>query len=608
MNKRKITAFILSAVFVALTFTSCGNASTPGKKNEKAVDNSPETIELLSDDEKTAMQDVTAITGATDKSGKVVDNKGITDKMGHKIYSTGQKDSLGRLIYTTGKKDSKGNILYTMNVLDSSGNLIYYTGTYKDDGTITLKPTNETPDYKSNDVPKAPQTAGKVTTSATVPYKDEAKKYVNEAQCKYTKYFGGSGTDTFKKVKATDDGGYVAVGETYSLDGDLKGTDANWKSAHSAVVKYDADGKMLWKYVAGGNSDVSLSDVAVLEDGTIVAVGYTKATDAPAKRNSTVVSSAIYKLKKDGSLMWAYSFPSDSKDQGEYISAIAATPDGGFIVGGKALSSSGFFKDTEAKGSKAFLFKFDKNCNVKWRKILSGSKSNNFSAIAVTSGGDIYATCVTTSVDGDFSAFQQRSKVGANTILVKLDKNGKLDWSKSLEGSGESEYTTITATSDGGCVVGGSFTISKKAGGIYTQNYGSRDGYLIRYSSKGDVYWSRIVGGSKSDLIREVVATEYGFVVVGTTQSADYDFQGLKVGGNDDGFIVYLNNKGEVNEKILLDGSLDDSASGATVIKSGDVVVCGWTKSKNNAFNGSGATDQYKAFVSKYVAEIKEAK
>ena len=125
MNK-KIIAFLLALVLIVTTFAACGNSKTPGKKNEDELEKTPDSLNIVTDEDLVKAEDVTAITGATDVNGNVVDRVGITDKNGHKIYSTGQKDSAGQLIYTTGKVDSKGNVLYTKNNVDSFGNLIYY--------------------------------------------------------------------------------------------------------------------------------------------------------------------------------------------------------------------------------------------------------------------------------------------------------------------------------------------------------------------------------------------------------------------------------------------------------------------------------------------------
>lgn len=604
MNKYKIIALLLVLAMSLCLFSACGDSATPGEKNDKLISETPDDIDIVDDELKKGAEEVTAITGATDPNGKVTDATGIVDKAGHRIYSTGLKDNYGKTIYTTGKKDSKGNILYTKNETDTFGDMIYYTGKYKD-GKLELEQTNESPDYSSNETPTTKASAAKITTSTTVGVKKPSKESVDEAKCEYTKFFGGSGLDAFRDIIGCKDGGFVAAGISASKDGDYKGVSGEWEMQHTSLVKYSSDGKVEWKYITGGNSQVNFNDVIELKDGTIVAAGQTAATSGDVVKTASTNSAFIVRLKADGTFMWKYIFPSDASSTGEYISSLAATPDGGFVAGGKAISESGFFTGTQKGGTKAFIFKFDKNGNIKWRKVLQGSKSNIISALAVNSDGDIYATCVTMSTDGDFSGIRFNKIRTENTVLLKLNKKGDLDWAEYLQGSGKSEFNTLAVTDDGGCVVGGTFTIYKRADGIYTMNYGKRDGYVLRYNSKGQVCWSRLIGGADDDSVLGIACIKGGFAVVGQSKSSTEDFQGYKIGGGSDGYILYLNDEGKTTATVRLNGAQDDSAMDVAVLSDGSIAIAGWTKSDDQAFNGSNTKKQYMGYVSRYTATMK---
>ncbi len=604
MNKYKIIALLLVLAMSLCLFSACGDSATPGEKNDKLISETPDDLDIVDDELKKGAEEVTAITGATDPNGKVTDATGIVDKAGHRIYSTGLKDNYGKTIYTTGKKDSKGNILYTKNETDTFGDMIYYTGKYKD-GKLELEQTNESPDYSSNETPTTKASAAKITTSTTVGVKKPSKESVDEAKCEYTKFFGGSGLDAFRDIIGCKDGGFVAAGISASKDGDYKGVSGEWEMQHTSLVKYSSDGKVEWKYITGGNGQVNFNDVIELKDGTIVAAGQTAATSGDVVKTASTNSAFIVRLKADGTFMWKYVFPSDASSTGEYISSLAATPDGGFVAGGKAISESGFFTGTQKGGTKAFIFKFDKNGNIKWRKVLQGSKSNIISALAVNSDGDIYATCVTMSTDGDFSGIRFNKIRTENTVLLKLNKKGNLDWAEYLQGSGKSEFNTLAVTDDGGCVVGGTFTIYKRADGIYTMNYGKRDGYVLRYNSKGQVCWSRLIGGADDDSVLGIACIKGGFAVVGQSKSSTEDFQGYKVGGGSDGYILYLNDEGKTTATVRLNGAQDDSAMDVAVLSDGSIAIAGWTKSDDQAFNGSNAKKQYMGYVSRYTATMK---
>ncbi len=605
LNKKALIAIVAAvvviiAVVAIILGSSLGNASVPGKKNEDEVGASPDTLTLIQEGDEVKKEDVTAITAATAPDGSVLDNKGIIDKEGHKIYATGEKDAAGNPIYTTGKLDSKGNVLYTANQLNSFGKLVYYSGQYVD-GKLVLKPTVERPDYTSNDRPN-PYKPETPTTTVTVPLKTESDVKITGTKRDYIQFFGGKGVDNFNAVAPCEDGGYVVAAYSNSYDGDFEGLSRDW-AGHSAVIKYDAEGNVIWKYDIGGDAEVWFNDVTELDDGTIVAVGMTMAEEGEIQKTSKSHSALIVRLKKNGSPMWTYVFPGSQDFAGEFIQCVDATPDGGFVVGGKAESNAGFFKG-EGMERKAFLFKFDKNCNLKWRRILSGSMSNNFAAVDVSKNGDVFATCVTVSDDGDFAGIVYPAKAGAvNTVLVKLNKNGDLEWKKYLQSSGNSQYEAVYATEDGGCVVAGSYLVNKKADGIYSMTYGKSDGFVIRYNKDGDVHWARVVGGAGADYIHGVTGIDGGFVIVGRTDSSNGDFNGEVVGGKADGFIMYLDEKGQTAEKLIFDGKNEDFAKSVCALADGTIITAGSTASKDGFFHKSGADNQFKGYVAKFTTQ-----
>lgn len=603
MNRKKILASVLSLALVFGSFAACGTSSEPGKKNGDELEESPDAFTIIDENLKTTKADVTAITAGVDKNGKVVDKEGIVDISGHKIYATGEKDNVGQNIYTTGKKASDGKIFYTKNTKDSFGKQIYYKGEYDKNGDLKLYNTNETPDYTSNN--NAEPFKVVTTTTTTVGYKTTSNLEIKDAKLNYIKYFGGSAMDIFRAITSCKDGGYVAVSYSTSKNGSLDGVNKD-TAGSVAAVKYSATGEQVWKYILGGDGEILAEDIAELKDGSIVIVGSTSATDTDAPLNCSAVSTIIIKLNKDGSLAWMYSFPGDKDQEGDYASSVAATPDGGFVVGGKSNSTAGFFNG--GKQSTAYLFKFDKNCNIKWRKTLAGSKSNNFSGVCVAKNGDIFATCTTTSSDDDFAGLIKGKSYTKNTVLVKFSKNGEMKWSKNLDGSGNSELDSICATPDGGCVVAGSYTISKRADGIYSLSFGKSDGYVIRYDTDGNVCWAHNVGGSDNDYVTGVTALDNGFAVVGRTLSKDYTFQGYTHGGEEDGFVILLNENGEVCTVYLLDGTKGDSAMCATTLNDGSFAVGGYTKSNDNTLAGSNAGGQPMAFVANFSAVTEEKK
>ena len=88
---------------------------------------------------------------------------------------------------------------------------------------------------------------------------------------------GGSWDDQFLSVAPTSDGGYVASGNSYTT---IAVHEGDWGKArcgskkNGTIVKYNANGKIEWKALFGGEGNETFNSVATNGDGYVV-VGYT---------------------------------------------------------------------------------------------------------------------------------------------------------------------------------------------------------------------------------------------------------------------------------------------------------------------------------------------
>lgn len=188
---------------------------------------------------------------------------------------------------------------------------------------------------------------------------------------------------------------------------------------------------------------------------------------------------------------------------------------------------------------------------------------------------------VVQSLDGGyFMSGTTYSFGGGNqdVFITKYDNDGTLAWSRTWGGSDYDNPNSTTNTSDGGCLV---------AGETYSFGSGSRDAFLAKYSSGGNLDWSRTWGGNRDDVAKKVIQTDdNGFVIVGVTGS---------YGADDDVFIAkYTSTGGLVWSRTW--GGLDwrnwDEARDVIQASDGGYVLAGSTESF-----GAGQSD---AFIVKY--------
>ena len=409
------------------------------------------------------------------------------------------------------------------------------------------------------------------------------------------KTFGGSNHDRFLAVKATPDGGYAAMLNTFSKNGDCSEVDSGWSRTISGIVKFNAQGEVQWKKFIGGNNSVKLNAMTVLADGSIVAVGETNSTNITGVNKKDISLDAfIIKYSPEGE-QTAIKLVAGSK--GEYFSSVAATPDGGFVAGGKAESSDGDFSGLADKCIKAVLFKYDKDCNIYWKRALNGgNKHVNFQSLAVNKDGDIFAACLTMSSTNDFSSLTGFGK--GDSIIIKLDMNGERQWVKTVVSSGNDNVTCIACSPDGGCVVAGEYTSLASADGTFASyhNYGDADGFIIKYNKDGSMDWLNTVNGFDSDSISGIESVDGGYVVCGDSKSSNMDFALSGNKGERDAFVLLIDETGKKLNLQTVAGKEIDVFLGVCALDDSTFVVVGGTQSADGDYanlSPAGKKDDY---------------
>ncbi len=443
-----------------------------------------------------------------------------------------------------------------------------------------------------------PPTAGDIAPMGTTLPKTQL------AKAGWLETFGDSAHHTFTNNATTSDGGVVAVGAKLSVGGDGK---SNGFAA--IVVKYDSKGNVVWKDTINSDKLCQLENVAVLKDGSIVAVGYTGGTEVDGVTDATYKSKGsieglIIKYSADGTKKFTKMVGGSGSDM---IYGIAPTSDGGFVIGGKGGASDGDFSGLGTQKYKAFVMKLDANGNIKWTNALSSSLHSSTKNIAVASNGDIYATIETVANDGEFAEITGTKKGLETTVLMKLNKDGNIQWKQCYHGAGRTQLYAVIATSDG-CVIAGQYASGSdgRNAGTFAEiynggNQGTFDGMIIKVGADGKKKWMKPLIGFQNDYVNDITAVPGGFALSGYTNSTNRDFA-LKNSGETDSFVYIITAYGDLQTVSSFGGSAADSARG--ICSNGKTVyICGFTNSGDGSFaNASvkGADGKGAAFVYQY--------
>ncbi len=345
----------------------------------------------------------------------------------------------------------------------------------------------------------------------------------------FIKAIGGANVDYAESAQQTADGGYIVAGFTESYGAGERDV---------LLLKFDNAGDLEWARTAGGSFDDYAESVQQTVDGGYIVVGPTRSFGAG--------DSDILLLKYDsaGTLEWARTA---GGSEGDHAYTVQQTTDGGYIVSGSSWSYVDPVGDI-------LLLKFDSVGTLEWARTAGGDS-------------DEWAPSVQQTTDGGYIvAGHTRSSFSAgyfDTILLKYDSSGALEWARTAGGSSAEQADSVKQTNDGGYIVTG-----------YTESYGAggKDVFVLKYDNAGTLEWARTVGGSTRDYGARVQQTaDDGYIIAGDTDSYG--------AGNQDVFLLKFSDIGTLEWARTAGGSNLDCARALYQTDNGYYLVAGRTYS-----------------------------
>src|SRR5690606_4513312 len=245
---------------------------------------------------------------------------------------------------------------------------------------------------------------------------------------------GGSESDTAYDIKQTSDGGYLILGNSSSMDGDVTG---NHGFADYWLVKLNANGMLEYQNSFGGSGFDLAREIQLTNDGGHILVGNSASNDGDVTGNHGSGDYWVVKISQTGSLVWQKSF---GGSDGDYANSIKQTEDGGYIIAGTSYSNDGDVTESYGNGD-YWIIKISETGNIEWQKSFGGSGEDIANEIQVVAGGYIVIGG-TESTDGDVSG----NHGNVDYWIIKLSESGDLQWQKALGGSAFDEGWSIEQT------------------------------------------------------------------------------------------------------------------------------------------------------------------
>jgi len=124
----------------------------------------------------------------------------------------------------------------------------------------------------------------------------------------WTKNLGGTASDRVRAIAPGPDGGYYITGLTASIDGDFTGNhNKNGQSNDAYIVRLDSNGTTIWTRCFGGSKADYLLDCVADGQGGVLAIGASYSYDGDITDNKGGTSPHLWVLRvnSQGGIIWS---------------------------------------------------------------------------------------------------------------------------------------------------------------------------------------------------------------------------------------------------------------------------------------------------------------
>ncbi len=362
----------------------------------------------------------------------------------------------------------------------------------------------------------------------------------------FNKTLGGTADDVARSVIPALDGGYIMAGYTESINGDVSG---NHGFNDAWVVHLNKRGEILWQRALGGSDYDVANFITHTPDGGYILAGGTDSNDGDVSGQHGNGDAWVVKLNPQGGIQWQRALGGSSFDAAD---AVIPALDGGFVMAGHTSSNDGDVSGLHGSRD-AWVVRLDNRGNIQWQKTLGGSGAEIAHSISTSLDGGYLISGYTESNDGDVSGYHG----GRDAWVVKLDRDGGIQWQRALGGSGYDIAFSHSTTPDGGYILAGR---TDGNDGDVSGQHGNGDAWIVRLDKNGYIQWQKTLGGSAFDQAISITnAWKSGFILAGQTRSNDGDVSGNH--GLNDAWVVKLNPQGAILWQKTLGGPNSDGAN-----------------------------------------------
>ena len=330
-------------------------------------------------------------------------------------------------------------------------------------------------------------------------------KFDHSGNALWTLRMGGEDDEYIREILLDNEGNILVSGFFYGTS--VIGTDVytSYGSQDLFIAKFNPEGDFIWSFRAGGPMADYISGIAIVENQDIVMSGsYYNSIFIENDSLNAIAASDVFlaKINADGELQWTANAGGSSSDQ---LNSMTSDSEGNVFVAGS------FYYDitigdttlTTLNPVGVFIAKYNADGSLENVFQLDGTYLCADILITAANSGDFYISgCFSEDItfgDKTFSA----GEFNQDLYTAKYSNDCDLLWARHAFSFGSDQVVAMDTDEFGNLYITGHYldTVHFE---LLTLNYtlccGSREIFIVNYSSAGQVQWGRQVSGTRANI------------------------------------------------------------------------------------------------------------
>ena len=239
--------------------------------------------------------------------------------------------------------------------------------------------------------------------------------------------------------------------------------------------------------------------------------------------------------------------------------------------------------------------------NVYFIETIGGSKNDAFNAVTKTIDDGYITAGYTQSNDGDIIS---KANISFDFLVSKFSSENILEWQKHFGGSKDDKALDIIQTLGSDFIILGS---SESSDLDVSENAGSKDFWLVKFSNNGILLWEKSFGFLGEDYGTTLLETkDGGFLITGVLDVSASNGQGnakstITNHAGGDYWVLKTNNLGALEWSRYFGGSFTEIPLGIVETDNHNYIIVG--SSDSNDFNISNNKGSYDFWMTKIATD-----